>query len=309
MGIGLSKSLLIGASGQIGAQILHLLGHQKCLVSSRNSLSAGEIALDLSQIATKADADKVLGGHPLDAIFCIGGMTNVEACEDVPDLAYRTNCRGPEMLASIAADRDVPFVYFSSEYVFDGNDGPYSEDSPTNPLNVYGKSKRDGELAVLAAWRRALVLRTTVVYGQDFGQKNYIYSLIRSIACGRTMRVPDDQISTPTYNRDLAYVTIELVKRSASGILHVCGPERMDRLEFAQSVTAYLGLDDSLLQGLPTRSLGQRAPRPLSAGLSINKLLQLYPDLPMRSLAEGLADCRHELEGFANTLRCGVEQS
>jgi dTDP-4-dehydrorhamnose reductase len=292
------KTLLIGASGQMGAQILNLLGHDRCLVSSRDGSSEAALALDLATIASKADAERALGDHALDAIYCIAGMTNVEGCEDTPELAHFINCRGPEMLAKVASEREIPFVYFSTEYVFDGYAGPYAEEDATNPLSVYGKSKLAGEVAVTAACGHALILRTTVVYGQDFGQKNYVYSLMRVLSAGKEMKVPQDQVSTPTYNRDLAKATIEMVKAGATGIFHVCGPERMDRLEFATTVAEFLGLDRGLLAGMPTSALGQKAPRPLSAGMSIGKLNRLYPEVRMRSLLEGLADSEDELREF-----------
>jgi dTDP-4-dehydrorhamnose reductase len=292
------KSLLIGASGQLGSQMLHLLGRERCLVTSRGDTTKGELNLDLATLAKVADVERVLDGCALDVIYCLAGMTNVEGCEDVPELAHHTNCRGPAQLARFASERGVPFVYFSTEYVFDGNKGPYIEEDKASSLSVYGKTKWEGELAVLDANSTALILRTTVVYGQDFGEKNYVYSLMRSLSAGRPMRVPEDQISTPTYNRDLAKATVALVERGATGIFHACGPERMNRLEFAGRVAAFLGLDGSLLQGLPTSELGQKAPRPLSAGLSIAKLTHLHPDLTMRTLDAGLADCRDSLEEY-----------
>ena len=295
------KPLLIGVSGQIGSQIVHLLGRERVLTTSRKPGPDADLELDLAVLTSQAGAERILAGHPVDAIYCIAGMTNVEGCEDVPDLAHQTNCRGPETLARIASARDIPFVYFSTEYVFDGDDGPYLEDAAPNALSVYGKSKLEGERAVLAACRHALVLRTTVVYGQDFGQKNFVYSLMRSLGAGKPMRVPQDQISTPTYNRDLANATVELVRRGATGIFHTCGPERMDRLEFARSVAAFLGLDETLIHGLPTAALGQKAPRPLSAGLSIEKLRRLHPDLTMRPLADALADCSSDLHAFVRS--------
>jgi dTDP-4-dehydrorhamnose reductase len=292
------KSLVIGASGQIGSQMLRLLPAEECLITSRKPRSGAELPIDLATIATRQDAEHILDGHSLDAIYCLAGMTNVEGCEDTPELAHYTNCRGPEILALIASARAIPFVYFSTEYVFDGQQGPYSEDDQPNPLSVYGRSKWEGELAVLAACSHALILRTTVVYGQDSGHKNYVYSVVRSLAGGKPMRVPQDQISTPTYNRDLALATISLVDRRATGIFHACGPERMDRLEFGRSVASYFSLDESLLIGMPTSTLGQKAPRPLSAGLSIDKLRRTHPDLEMRTLAEGLDGCRTDVEDF-----------
>ncbi len=290
--------LLVGASGQVGSQLLHLLGPGNCLLSLRTPSSQAALALDLASLESVAGAERILGNHDLTAIYCVGGMTNVDACEDTPDLAFATNCRGPAVLARVAAQRAIPFVYFSTEYVFDGYNGPYMEESATNPLSVYGKSKRQAELSILSVCPRALVLRTTVVYGQDHRQKNYIYTLMRLLRAGKSIRVPSDQVSTPTYNSDLARATVLLAQSGATGIYHVCGPQRMDRLEFARRVAAFLGLDQSLLVATPTSALGQKAPRPLSAGLSIDKLRLQFPGLTMRTLAESLEDCRSRFQQF-----------
>ena len=269
----------------------------------------GWLRLDFGELETVDQAAALLDACALDSVYCVAGMTAVDACEDQPELAMWTNARGPGVLAAYAQRRQVPFVYFSTEYVFDGSPerpGPYPEDAELRALSVYGRSKLAGEEAVLAACAGALVLRTTVVYGPDARQKNYLYSLMRNLTTGTRMRVPMDQISTPTYNLDLIAAAIGLVACGASGIFHVCGPERLGRLEFAEEIAKTLGLDASLLEGVTTAELGQRAPRPLAAGLATTKLQTLYPHLRMRPLAEALSDCAAELEGFLNTVQKGA---
>ena len=290
-----SKSLLVGAAGQVGTQMLRLLGPARSLPTSRTPPDPSWLNLDLAHLSTVSQAAALLDPHPLDSIFCIAGMTNVEACEDQAELAHNINARGPAVLAAYARQRNLPFVYFSTEYVFDGHAGPYSEDDPTNALSVYGKSKLAGEVGVLDAHPDALILRTTVVYGSDERQKNYIYSLMSAVVAHRPMRVPEDQISTPTYNRDLVRVAVDLVASGTSGIFHVCGPELLSRMQFAEAVLNYMGLDTGLLHPLPTAQLGQRAPRPLSAGLRIDKLTRLHPHLRMRTLEQGLRDFEPDL--------------
>jgi len=297
-----AATLVVGATGQVGLQMLSALE-----VRGRGSLPTaraakeGWLQLDLGELETEAQAAALLDGHALDAILCVGGMTHVDGCESEPEVAYRVNARGPAVLAAYAQRRALPVVFFSTDYVFDGlreNPGPYDEDAPPNPLSVYGRTKWMGEREVLAAHPDSLVVRTTVVYGPDDRQKNYMYSLMRNLATNTPMRVPQDQISTPTYNRDLAQTTLGLVDAGASGIFHVAGPELFNRLEFAQRIAAALGLDGSLLQGMSTAELGQTAPRPLWSGLSIEKLASMYPQLRMRSLAESLKDCDAELRSF-----------
>lgn len=305
------RALVVGVSGQVGAEMLRQLaatqGSGYALPSSRqvSDEKEGWLALDLATVDARA-TDDLLAAYDLRAIFCVAGMTDVEGCEGEPEMAERTNALGPAELAGYARRQDLPFVYYSTEYVFDGNPsrpGPYREDDVTHALSVYGCSKLAGEAAVLRAHPGALVLRTTVVYGPDGRGKNYVYSLMRNLGAGRRMRVPADQISTPTYNRDLVRATLGLVDAGASGIWHVCGPELLSRMEFAEQVAEFLGLDAGLLDPAPTAELGQRAPRPLAAGLATDKLRGRFPELPMRTVAESLADCECELRAFLQTVQ------
>jgi len=294
-----SQALVVGASGQVGTQMLRALG-ERALATSRAERE-GWLRMDLAALTEVAQAASLLDAKELNAVFCVGGMTHVDGCEAEPELAWRTNARGPGVLAAYARGRGLPFVYFSTEYVFDGataDAGPYAEDARTNPLSVYGKSKLEGEQRVLETYPEALVLRTTVVYGPDPRQMNYLYALMRNLTAGIRMRVPEDQISTPTYNRDLIAAALGLVSAGASGVWHVAGPERMGRLTFAQTIAQRLGLDANLLEGVPTATLGQAAARPLDAGLATEKLRRLHPELRMRGVMESLMDCAGEIEAF-----------
>jgi len=303
------KALIVGASGQVGTQMLEALV-ERALPTSRVE-RAGWLRLDLAGISERAtEVDSLLDAEALDAVYCMGGMTHVDGCEAEPGLAWRTNARGPGVLAAYARRRGLPFVFFSTEYVFDGfesDPGPYAEDARTNPLSVYGRTKLEGERRVLDAHPEALVLRTTVVYGPDPRQMNYLYTLMRNLSAGAKMRVPEDQVSTPTYNRDLIAAALGLVRAGATGVFHVAGPERMGRLEFAHKIARRLGLDPGLLEGVSTAALRQAAARPLDAGLATEKLRRFcegrHLELRMRTLGESLQDCVAELAGFLEQWR------
>ncbi|HZL26436.1 MAG TPA: sugar nucleotide-binding protein [Acidobacteriaceae bacterium] len=304
----ISSTLVVGATGQVGLQMVKALESRGrgVIPTARAPKDDGWLQLDLGELEAGPQAAALLDEHSLDAVLCVAGMTHVDGCESEPDRAYRVNARGPAVLAAYARRRALPFVYFSTDYVFDGlreNPGPYGEDASPNPLSVYGRSKLMGEREVLDAHPDALVVRTTVVYGPDDRRMNYTCSLMRNLANGTAMRVPQDQISTPTYNRDLAQTTLALVAAGARGVFHVAGPELMDRLEFAQRVAETFALDTSLLQGVSTAELGQAAPRPLWSGLATNKLTGMFPRFRMRSLTESLQDCEAELRAFINDER------
>merc|ERR1712228_1129701 len=134
-----------------------------------------------------------------------------------------------------------------------------------------GSSKLRGESEVLKADPSALVIRTNVVFGPEGVGKNFVYQLIRKLRAGEPMTVPNDQVNTPTYNRDLARATMLLVKKGASGLFNIGGCEVLDRLAFAKAVVDSLNtldpsgikLDGGLLKGVATTNAGQTAMRPL----------------------------------------------
>jgi dTDP-4-dehydrorhamnose reductase len=288
-----AKSLVIGANGQVGAAILSALG-DRALGAGRIPTPDLPLAIDLVALAHQpALAHEFLAPLALDAVYCAGGATDVERCESDIDWAMETNCYGPAALATAA--RHLPFVYFSTEYVFDGTAGPYAETDPTNPLSVYGRSKLEAEQRILDAHPNPLILRTTVVYGPDRQRKNFLYTLKRLLTAGQTMRVPVDQISTPTYNEDLAQAAVELAGSKISGIVHACGPDLLSRFDFALQAAHILGLDSSLIQGVTTAELNQKAPRPLHAGMITARLRQTLRHTRMHTNAEAIeAWSRHD---------------
>ena len=255
--------------------------------------------MDLTQILTVEEATAAVAPLNPDLILCAGAMTYVDGCEEAPELASRANTYGPAALAEYAHNRSVQFVYFSSDYVFGGTadqPGPYAETSGPHPLSVYGRTKLDGERMVLRVHPEALVVRTSWVYGPDAAGKNFISSLVRALRAGKRVQVPSDQISTPTFNRDLARVTLKLLGSECHGIVHVTGPERMSRLELAQTAAKVFDCDVGLLTGVSTDSLRQKAKRPLLSGLISHRLRDLDHELELRPLLEGLKATAATLE-------------
>ncbi len=280
--------LIVGAAGQVGSALFEVLG-PTAVRATRTATKAGWVELDLSTLANQPEnAQSLVARLNPSAIYCVGASTDVDGCENDVKRTMNTNCYGPASLAYAA--RGIPFVYFSTEYIFDGRSGPYDEEHCPAPISVYGRSKWEGEQAILAAHPNALVIRTTVVYGPEPQGKNFIYSLHRLLRDGKVMRVPGDQISTPTYNVDLATATVELVRQRSYGIFHVCGPELLSRYDFAVSAAEVLGLNVSLITKVRTAELKQVAQRPLHAGLSTERLRNVLGSDVMRSNREALTD-------------------
>jgi dTDP-4-dehydrorhamnose reductase len=289
------KSLVIGASGQIGTQIVRLIGEEHCIRTARGHGPGIDFALDLSTITSFSTMPSGLRSSALREIYCVGGMSNVDACEGRGADAVRANCTGPEVFARGASRLNIPFVYFSTDYVFDGNSGPNDENDPTGPLNVYGASKLAGEKAVLNACPHALVIRTTVVFGFDRAGRNSLYSMRSALRASQHVRVADDQHTTPTYNVDLARASIALMRAGTTGIVHVCGSEQMSRYEFARHCASHLGFSDVQVHPVKTSELSQTAQRPLRAGLISNRC-ELLPHCFVRTVDEGLKDWCRQLD-------------
>jgi dTDP-4-dehydrorhamnose reductase len=240
--------------------------------------AAGRLTLDLVDVAARpALATDLVRQADAGIVFVVGAMTWVDGCEDDPAKATAVNRDAPAALAAAARQRGARTVFFSTEYVFDGAAGPYRESDAARPLSVYGRTKLEGEEAVLEADPGALVVRTTVVWGPEANGRNFAHQLARRLRAGAPMAVPEDQISTPTYNDDLARATVALVDAGVAGVVHVAGAELLDRAAFARRLAAAMGLDPALVQPVPTAALGQRAARPLRAGLRIDRLRSLLP--------------------------------
>src|SRR5262245_22644965 len=228
------RAVVIGGSGQIGGWLLRTLssrGHSA--VGTFVSVSfPGLMPLDAADSGAAADWIKT---QAPDVVFYPAGFTWVDGCERDRERAYGANLEQPLNLARTAARIGARFVYFSTDYVFDGRSGPYSEDDPTSPLSVYGQAKRDAEVALAGELGdRQLTVRTSWVFGPERQGKNFAYQLLRGLNQGKPMVCPSDQISSPGYGPDVALAVVLLVEQGISGLIHVVGPEVMDRVAFAR---------------------------------------------------------------------------
>lgn len=252
------RALVIGASGVVGAAFLGVLGDD-ATGTYRTRPAAGLRQLDAN------DAPRVralIEETQPDAVFLTAAEANVEWCEEHPGEARERNLA--PLRATLDAARGVPVVTFSTEYVFDGAAGPYREQDAVRPISEYGRIKLEVERIALAGG--ATVVRTTTVYGDEAEPaKNFALRLIASLRRGERVRVPTDQISTPTYAPDLAAASARVTARG--GVWHIAGPELMSRDVFARAIARAFALDEALIEAVPTSALGQRAPRPLRAGL------------------------------------------
>lgn len=172
-----------------------------------------------------------------------------------------------EIVVNAASKSGSKVVYFSSDYIFDGKSGPYTELSRPNPICEYGRQKLDAETIVLHADFQPLVIRTTVLYGWEPQGKNFVMRLIGKLGNGEAVNVPDDQVGNPTYSPDAVQSILRLVDLDRTGVYNIAGCERVNRYEFAREAASIFNLDEQLIHPVSTSQLNQIAARPLEAGL------------------------------------------
>lgn len=283
------KLLVVGASGFVGGFLMEAFGAD-AVGTYANRPRPGLLPLDLRDHSAVRRLIRELQPR---WILLPAAQPHVDWCEDHEAESRAVNVAGVLALAEEARAVAARVLFFSTDYVFDGAAGPYHEEATPSPLNVYGRQKLAAEHGVLEAGRENIVVRVCGVYGCEEPPKNFVMTLLRRLRAGEAVRVPNDQWGTPTYVRDIARAVQRLVESGASGVWHVAGPDFLPRHEFAFRICRHFGLDSSLIAPTPTHALGQRAPRPLRAGLVAERIGQL--GVHLRGVEEGLQAVREEL--------------
>jgi dTDP-4-dehydrorhamnose reductase len=270
----LQRVLVVGSNGLLGQKMAEQLvrgtSYHITLASIedepvRQLASVPYVKLDIT--SHKEVRDLVAEIRP-DVLVNCAAMTNVDLCETERELAWKINVNGVEYLAEAAKKQHAVMVHVSSDYVFDGKNGPYTEDDKPEPLCYYGKSKLASENALRSAGVPSIVARTMVLYGHAPGVKaNFALWLIQSLQARQSVRIVDDQIGNPTLVDDLAYGLLRAVELGKTGIYNIAGRDICTRYEFAVRLARVFGLDESLIVPIKTASLKQPAARPLKSGL------------------------------------------
>lgn len=297
-----NRVLVVGSNGLLGQKVAELLvrgsNYELMLASVEGSPVRDLMSVEYTQLditSRKATRDVVASFRP-DVIINCAAMTNVDACETEREVAWKINVTGVENLAEAAKKAGGRILHVSSDYVFDGKNGPYAEEDRPEPISYYGKSKLASENALRTSEVPFFIARTMVLYGFAPGVKeNFALWLIRSLRDGQPVRVVDDQIGNPTLVDDLAFGLIRGMELARTGIYHLAGREIMSRFEFAGRLAEVFDLPVDLIQPIKTASLRQPAPRPLNSGLVT---LKAEVELGFRpsTVEEGLQLLRSQLQ-------------
>ncbi len=296
-----AQYVVVGGSGQTGFRLAQLLAKRgdRVLCTSRgvdSGLPAGPLGAALSPMAKSLDTvtwrplDMNLPGElftaqlvALDSVLDISrpiqlvmaaAYTNVEGCEEDPALCARVNVQNTCAVFDWALKRPgSKVVFYSTDYVFDGQAGPYREDDRVCPINVYGRAKVEVEQWLAErATGSSLILRTTGVFDQLPGSKNFMTQLVQSLREGKEARVASDQMGNPVWALDLAIGTLKLLDLDKSGVYHIAGDAFLFRTDWARQIAASFGIEAPKIIPVETSVLGQKAKRPLKGGLVMDKL-------------------------------------
>jgi len=294
---------LIGGNSKIASAIIRLIEKEtdwKLHVYSSSLKKTGNDRIIYKSVHysdIKLLKEDFLESRP-DFIINTAAMTNVDACEDLRQEAWSANVTFIEQLARLSLIVESHLIHFSTDYVFDGIKGPYSEQDHPNPISYYGKTKLAGENAVLKSHVNNTVLRTNVVYGlTNEHQQDFVQWVINNNESNTTMNIVDDQYSNPTLTDDLALSVKRVIEKKRCGVYHIGGNTYCSRLEFAQQIAKIFHLDENLFNPVKTDSLHQKAQRPLRGGL-VN--LKAHTDLNVQfcTIQEGLVRLRHQMHAI-----------
>jgi len=265
--------LILGGSGLIGSVLARDASKRYRVTATYNSQEPPEIA-GVSWLACRLPDDferleEFVHRSSADTVIDCVALSNVDTCERERNRADLLNVELPKRLAVICDKTGTRLVYLSTEYVFDGLRGNYTETDTPKPINYYGMTKLLGEQATLD-FRRNLVVRTSLVYGWH-KRCRFLNFVVDNLRATRAMGLYSDQMTCPTLLGDLTSGIVHALEKNASGIYHMTGPECVSRYEFGRSIASHMRLDVSLLSELRATHANTLAKRPANSCLSNKK--------------------------------------
>jgi dTDP-4-dehydrorhamnose reductase len=191
-------------------------------------------------------------------------------------------------LVKVCQEHKIKLIHLSTDYIFDGENGPYSEDDPPNPVNFYGKTKLESEDVIKQSGIDSLIVRTNVLYG--FGKRvkrNFLFWLLEKLSTGDKLEIVTDQFNNPTLADNLSECILEMIERDLTGVFHMGGAEYLSRYDFAVKVAEKFGFENASISPIKTETLKQKAKRPLRGGLRVEKAQSLLKT-KLLNVEEGL---------------------
>lgn len=297
------RILITGANGLLGQKLCHLLlksGDELLatgLGPKRFDVSGSDLSYEILDVTQPVDIDRVFSSWKPDAVIHTAAMTNVDQCENEKEACRLLNVTAVEYLTKACEVNNVRLVYISTDFIFDGLNGPYVEMDIANPVSFYGHSKLDAESIVQSSNGDWSIVRTILVYGVTAGmsRSNIVLWVKKSLEEGKAINVVDDQWRTPTLAEDLAQGCYLAAKYTGSEVFHISGDEMMTPYDVAIHTAEFFGLDKSLISRVNASTFSQVAKRPPKTGFVITKAKEMLGYKPV-SFVAGLEVLKGQLE-------------
>jgi len=256
------KVLVTGSKGQLGYDVLREL-------AKRGHTGVG-VDIEEMDITDFSSVQSVLRETLPEAVVHCAAYTAVDAAEDNRELCRRVNANGTESIAKVCQELDIKMMYISTDYVFDGNGTrPWEPDDVRNPLNAYGQTKYEGEVAVQENLQKFFIVRISWVFGAN--GKNFIKTMLNLGKTKDKITVIDDQVGSPTYTYDLSRLLVDMIESEAYGFYHATNEGLCSWYDFACEIFKQAGLNVEVIP-VSSDAYETRAKRPQNSRMSKDKL-------------------------------------
>jgi dTDP-4-dehydrorhamnose reductase len=301
----MKKILVTGSNGLLGQKLtdailntnkFHLIATSKG--ANRHPVKDGYDYAEMD-IADEQSVAAVINKYQPDVVINTAAMTNVDLCEVEKEQCWMLNVTAVSYLINSCKANNIQLVHLSTDFIFDGEDGPYLEDAAANPLSYYGASKWAAEELLQQSGVHFVILRTIIVYGivNDMSRSNIVLWAKGALEKGSPINVVNDQWRMPTLAEDLADICLLAAEKGAQGVYNASGKDLMSILELVEKVADYYGLDKSLINAITTDSLNQTAKRPKRTGFILDKSIRELGYQP-HSFEEGIAIMEQQLKSI-----------
>lgn len=290
------KILITGSNGLLGQKLVPLLLEKGMTVvaSGKGPDRTYTVHPDYSYTSldiTKAEeVNAIFREHKPDVVVNTAAMTNVDQCESEKAACQKLNVDAVQYITQACEQHNCFLVHLSTDFIFDGKQGPYTEDGEPNPISFYGQSKLDAERIIEQSKTRWSILRTVLVYGivPNMSRSNIILWVKNSLESGKNIKVVTDQWRTPTLAEDLAMGCYLVAKNKSEGVFNISGKDMLTPYDMAIKTASYFGLDQSLIARADSSTFSQPAKRPEKTGFIIDKAMTQLSFQP-HSFDEGIA--------------------
>lgn len=273
------KILITGSNGLLGQKLLHKLRcdntiHLIATSKGKNRVSVkdGYLYIPLD-VTIKLDVKRIITEQKPNVIINTAAMTNVDVCEEKRRDCDVLNVDAVGYLANICTTLDIHLIQLSTDFIFDGENGPYTEQDKPNPLSYYGLSKLKSEMLLQDYNVKWTILRTIIVFGvaENLSKGNIVLWAKDALEKGEPLNIIDDQFRAPTLAEDLADICILAAKKKAFGIFNASGKDIMSIYEMVERIAKYYGKSTDNLSRITTATLNQKAVRPPRTGFVLDK--------------------------------------